>query len=411
MRIPAHEATTAQLGSLYPGVIAGGSRVDQVLVGTQASGELFCFDPFELYRIGALTNPNIAVFGQIGRGKSALVKTFLLRQAAFGRRLVVLDPKGEYGRLARALGCQPFVVKPGGDVRFNPLELDGTLGGPAQQRRGCLSNATVVAAAVLGRSLTPGEHLALEFALDQIVTSRRVTLAAVATALLEPLSNAALAIGSSAGELRGEGRELAFELRRFITGELSGIFDAEVGAGFDIDGPAAVIDLSAIYRSSALGPAVACVQLAIEARLRSWPNRQTLMVVDEAWAVLSNAGAARFLQSSFKLARAFGIANVVVAHRVSDLSSTGSAGSVVAQLAGGLLADCETIICYAQSEHEIGACTSAFGLTGVERGLLSSLRRGTAIWHVGRERYLVDHRLSAFERDLVDTDGAMSPRA
>jgi hypothetical protein len=53
--------------------------------------------PFELYRAGVLTNPNMVVFGQIGRGKSAFVKTYLWRQAVFGRRAWIVDPKGEYG--------------------------------------------------------------------------------------------------------------------------------------------------------------------------------------------------------------------------------------------------------------------------------------------------------------------------
>lgn len=405
-----HEATTAQLGALYPGMAASTSPLRQVLIGTQASGELFCFDPFEMYRLGLITNPNVAVFGQIGRGKSSFVKTFLFRQAAFGRRIVVLDPKGEYEPLARALGCAPLVLRPGGAVRLNPLALDATLGSRADQRRGCLYNATVVATAVLARELTPGEHLAIEFALDQVLEFQSPTLGSLARALLDPEARAATAIGSSVSELRGEGRTLAFELRRFVTGELSGIFDAEADAGFDFQAVAAVIDLSAIYRSSALGPAVACIQLAVEARLRAGSGRQTLMVVDEAWAVLANTGAARFLQSSFKLARSFGVANLVVAHRVSDLNATGKAGSLIAQLSNGLLADCETVICYAQSEQEVTLSSSSLGLTGVEQALLPTLRRGTALWHVGQARFLVEHRLSRFERELVDTDHAMRAR-
>ena len=407
--MPAHEATTAQLGALYPGMVGAASSLNEVFIGTQASGELFCFDPFELYRAGVITNPNIAVFGQIGRGKSSLVKTFLFRQAAFGRRIVVLDPKGEYGALGRALGCEPLVLRPGGDVRVNPLAVDLTLGSLEDQRRGCLSNATVVATAVLGRELTPGEHLALEFGLDQTLRCTQPALGLLTAALLEPEVERAAGVGMTVEELRGEGRALAFELRRFTTGELSGMFDGGIGADFDLQAAAVVIDLSAIYRSAALSPAIACIQLAVEERLRG-STRQTVMVVDEAWAVLANVGAARFFQSSFKLARAFGVANVVVAHRVSDLHSTGSSGSVVAQIAQGLLADCETTICYAQSEQEISSCSVALGLTGVERALLPSLRRGTALWHVGQNRYLVEHRLSRFERELIDTDQAMNTR-
>ena len=44
------------------------------------------YDPFALYRQGVVTNPNLVVVGQIGRGKSSFVKSYLWRQAVFGRQ-------------------------------------------------------------------------------------------------------------------------------------------------------------------------------------------------------------------------------------------------------------------------------------------------------------------------------------
>ena len=37
-------------------------------MGREQSGGLFAHDPFELYRLGRITNPNLVVLGQIGRG-------------------------------------------------------------------------------------------------------------------------------------------------------------------------------------------------------------------------------------------------------------------------------------------------------------------------------------------------------
>ena len=54
-----------------------------------------------------LTNPNICLAGQIGRGKSALAKSLATRGVAYGRRIYVPgDPKGERRQLAIALGGQ-----------------------------------------------------------------------------------------------------------------------------------------------------------------------------------------------------------------------------------------------------------------------------------------------------------------
>src|SRR5665213_4002766 len=129
-------------------MLAPSPPLDQVFIGRELSGELFCHDPFELYRLGALTNPNMIVLGQIGRGKSALVKTFLYRQAAFGRRVIVIDPKGEYAPLAAALGSEALKLAPGGALRLNPLAFDTAITDREERRRASIGAATAVAEAV-----------------------------------------------------------------------------------------------------------------------------------------------------------------------------------------------------------------------------------------------------------------------
>jgi len=48
-------------------------------------------------------------------------------------------------------------------------------------------------------------------------------------------------------------------------------------------------------------------------------------------------------------------------------------------------------------------------LSTTEAELLPRLRRGVALWKVGRRSFLVQHLLSSIERNLVYTDGAMDP--
>ena len=130
-------------------------------------------------------------------------------------------------------------------------------------------------------------------------------------------------------------------------------------------------------------------------------------MVDEAWAILSNLGVARWLQSSWKLSRAFGVSNVAVLHRVSDLHSVGASDSEQVALAQGLLADSETRVVYAQSPGELSVASDLLSLSTTEAELLPQLRRGVALWKVGQGSFLVQHRLSQMERMLVDTDAAM----
>ncbi len=90
------------------------------------------------------------------------------------------------------------------------------------------------------------------------------------------------------------------------------------------------------------------------------------MVVDEAWAILSNLGVARWLQASWKLSRALGVANMAVLHRLSDLRAVGAEGSEQVDLAEGLLADSETRVVYAQSPGEVARTAELLGLTDTE---------------------------------------------
>jgi hypothetical protein len=147
-----------------------------------------------------------------------------------------------------------------------------------------------------------------------------------------------------------------------------------------------------------------CAAASLEAAWTKNASEQTILVVDEAWAVLSNIGAARFLQSSWKLARSRGVANVAVLHRLSDLSATGDQGSVVTRLAEGLLADCESLVCYAQHSSELLRIADLFDLDDAQAQLLTRLQRSVALWRVGSRSFLVEHRLAPAERAIVDTD-------
>ena len=130
-----------------------------MVIGDDLLGGSFVFDPFELYAAGIVSNPNMVVFGQIGRGKSAFVKTFLWREAVFGRRAWVVDPKGEYGDLAEAWGVRPVALRPGGAIRLNPLDPgpEGAGGTNAQDvtARRRTELLASLGAACLGRNLAP----------------------------------------------------------------------------------------------------------------------------------------------------------------------------------------------------------------------------------------------------------------
>jgi hypothetical protein len=324
-------------------------------------------------------------------------------------------------------------------VRVNPLELpapDPDSGvAPAAARAGDergrpeaagnsgrsrLELLVALAGACLGRRLAPSEHASLELALAQATGALRLrqsrpqgpapTLPDVVAALLDPSEESASMIGASAASLRADGRDLALELRRMVTGDLRGMFDGPTSPGIDVCGRIVVLDLSSVYHSPALGALMTCATAWLQATLLRDDGGQTVLVVDEAWAILADVGVARWLQASWKLSRARGVANLAVLHRVSDLRAAGAAGSEQARLAEGLLADSETHVVYAQPAGELEGARKVLGLGETEVSVLAGLGRGVALWRVGRRPFLVEHRLSPAEAEIVDSDRRMSSR-
>ena len=417
-RVPAHVATTRHLSAAYPLVSEAGLGHEGVLIGRDVLGGSFVYDPFALYRRGVVTNPNMVVFGQIGRGKSSFVKTYLWRQAVFGRHAWVVDPKGEYGPLAQAWGVEPVALRPGGSVRLNPLDTEEEVAGDgpvvvgeAMRRRVALTASLAVAC--LGRDLLPRERAAVDAAVGDATGQARAggmpapVLPQVVDALLAPGADASRDLRTTPSTLMEDGRDVALELRRLVNGDLAGMFDGPTTPGLRLDAPLVVLDLSAVYHSPALGVLMACAAAWLQSAVRARHRNRIIVVVDEAWAILSNLGVARWLQSSWKLSRAQGVANMAVLHRLSDLRSVGTEGSEQVNLAEGLLADSETRVVYAQSPGEVARTGELLGLTATEAELVTQLRRGMALWKVGQRSFLVEHRLASGERWLTDTDQAM----
>lgn len=404
-RRPPYRTTTAHLQSAYPFVAEGALGGRGCYIGRDHYGCAFCYDPWELYRQGLLTSPNAIVLGEIGSAKSSLAKTYLWRQVGvFGRRGWVIDPKGEYGALAAALGTRPIRLHPGGHLRLNPLSAQGA---PEAQ----LALLLAVCTAALGRPLRPEEQAgAREALLAAGEGEKEPTLPGVTAALLEPPAHAAERLHTDVEALALSCREVALALDSLCSGALAGMFDGPTSPGLDLTGPLVVLDLSAMYGDQALGILMACATAALRGAIeaeRAEQARQTLLVVDEGWRVLAHLGVGEWLQSTWKLSRALGIAGIAIMHRVSDLLAAGDAGSREARLAEGLLADTQTRIIYRQSTDELRRSAELLGLSETERELVGGLAPGQALWRVGSRSFLVAHRLSAAERELIDTDARM----
>lgn len=424
--------TTRHSASLYPWQIGSALPAAGPVLGLDvlAGRTVFHYDPWELYARRVVTSPNMVVLGQLGKGKSALVKTHLHRQLLAGRQAFVLDPKGEYTALARLHRIPLLRLAPGSLDRLNPLDPHpGDT--PDQSLRRRAGTVAALAGTGLGRDLLPEERAGLTAALSGLDQS--AVLGDVVQRLLEPTPQMATDLGTSTERLAGAIRPVALELHRLLSGDLAGLVDAPTTARLSADGPGLVLDLSAAFGTPALPAVMVCAGGWLSSTLTHHPpvaapsssplsdrqlesggadardgNRQRLLLVDEAWALLHLPATTSWLQGISKLARAHGISLITVLHRVSDLTGQADTGTATQAQARGLLADAETRVLYTQNPSEQPLLREVLGLTGPELDLVTQLPPHRALWQIGQHTAVVDHLLSPLEaQHLVDTDQQM----
>jgi type IV secretory pathway VirB4 component len=414
---PAHRVTTRHAQAIYPFTAAGGLGGRGAFIGRDASGGAFCFDPWVLYEQGVLDDPNAIVLGKLGQGKSALVKTFLWRMLLFGRRAFVLDVKREYGPLCEAVGVRPVSLAPGGGVRLNPLAAR-----PEEHAQIDLLRA--IATTAIGEPVNQVEAGALREALRTVRRrgaagnrdsgrggAGEPTLPEIAEVLFAPSAEMAAALQTTPERLAADSRRAALALQDLCEGPLKGIFDGPTTPGLDLDAKLLVLDLHAVRDSPAVGILMACATAWMGAQLARSAEQsdraRMINVADESWKIIQHPGLGEWFQSNFKLARQFGVMNLVVLHKLADLQTVGDAGSRAARIAEGLIADASTRIVYHQDESQVQITRELLGLSGTEARLLTQLSSGQALWRVGSRSFVVQHYRSRAELRLTNTDTGM----
>jgi type IV secretory pathway VirB4 component len=403
------------LAGAYPFLAEAGLGSEGVYIGQDAwSGGGFCFDPWELYRQGVLTNPNCLLAGVVGKGKSFLAKSLATRSIAFGRRVYVPgDPKGEWSVVADAVGGAAIRLGQGSANRLNPLDpgpkpvgidIDEWRVLVRSRRRSLLGS---LAQAALGRPLHAVEHTSLDVALDSVTWQTATPLLThVVDHLFAPEPASADRMGGT--QLTEAGNHVAHALRRLVAGDLAGLFDGPSTVEFDPNLPMVSLDLSRIQGSDELMAMVmTCASAWMEAALAEPDGGQRWIIYDEAWRLMRQPALLARMQSQWKLSRGLGIANLLIVHRLSDLDAVGDTGSEVRALARGLLADCSTRVIYHQESSELRATAALLGLSSTEADQIADLQRGEGLWQVGRQSFVARHQSTADEREVFNTSRRM----
>jgi type IV secretory pathway VirB4 component len=384
-----HWATSRDLLSLMVPAHDAGTGLSGRSLGETQRGGSFALDPFDAYATGLVSNPNVIVAGSIGAGKSTVVKMMLDRALERGRRAVIIDPKGEYEALAKVHG-----------VRVVTLGQDGWCDPFPRNDRECRDLLRALIASAQGAALKSDQHYVIDEVWQQLDSPRPVR---VLRALFD-LTRAHLDSANATPE-----RSLALTLYRFVHGDLAGLFDGD-DEPMMFTGQLVVLDLSAQWSSNSFSVS-ALSAIAAAQQIVAGEDALGYLVLDEAWTLLADPHALRWLQGSWKLARAKGLSHVLVLHRWSDVAAAGDVGSAHRERAQGLLRECETSWLFRQPPDEAREMAVALGLHQREERYLSALPKGAALVRYGSHRSIVRVRPDVRDVTFVDTDRAMRVRS
>jgi len=411
-RLPVR-TSSGQAQAVYLPTAAPGLGDSGVIIGREVySGKGYVYDPFQLYG-QQLPAPHWLVLGESGNGKSALEKTYVLRQLRFrDRQVVVLDAQGEDGvgewnLIANALGIKSVRLDPmaalDGGVKLNPLD-------PAITTTGQLSLLRTIIEVAMGRGLEERAGFALKAAHAYVIATvkdRQPVLNDIIDTLRSPDLSAVESLGVQVGEVQSWGLDVALVLDRLVDGDLRGMFDGPTSAGIDLDAPLIVFDLSHIDRNSIAMPILmAIVGVWLE---HTWlrPDRvKRIFLVEEAWHIINSPFVAQLFQRLLKFGRRLGLSFVAVVHHLSDVVD-----GAAAKEASAILKMASTRTIYMQKADEARATGRVLGLPRWAVEIIPTLSPGIAVWDVNGNVQVVKHIITEAEKPLVYTDRAMTEDA
>ncbi|MCD0450412.1 DUF87 domain-containing protein [Actinocorallia sp. API 0066] len=242
-------------------------------------------------------NYNSVTLARSGAGKSYLTKLEILRLLYHRVEIAVVDPEGEYRRLAEAVGGTRIALGAPG-VCFNPFDLPEGQGDDTFDRRALFIQTLV--AAMLGEPLNPAAKAALDKAVMATYAAHGITSDRRTWKKEAPLLRDLATMEVAADD---ESKNLAARLTPYTSGSYRGLF-----AGPTTTRPQGHLIVFSL-RDLAEETRPVAMLLALDAIWRrvadSSERRRRLVVVDEAWTLMREAEGAKFLARLAKSARKY----------------------------------------------------------------------------------------------------------
>jgi conjugal transfer ATP-binding protein TraC len=376
---------SSPIASSFPFVSSELTSDDGILYGVNRhNNSLVIFDRF------SLQNANMVVFATSGAGKSYAVKLEVLRSLMFGVDVIIIDPEMEYNHLCEAVGGTYVNISLASESKVNPFDLPRPVG---QQ----ISTEDIIRSAVITLKglirvmfgkLTAKEDSIMDRALLETYAKKDITTSSNLSTIEPPIMQDLLDI------LEGmEGAEnLVLKLQKYTTGTFAGLFNSPTNVNMDNQLVAfSVRDLEDELRAMAIYNLINYIWNIVRSE-----KKKRLLVIDEAWWLMTHEDSAKFIYALVKRARKYYLGVTTITQDVNDFLNSSYGRAIVTNSALQLLLK--------QSPSAVDTIKKTFMLTEGEKYLLLESAVGEGIFFAGLKHAAIKIVASYTEDQLVTTN-------
>lgn len=378
-----------------------------------------------------LTNSNITIFGKSGSGKTFFVSLLTLRSILKGIRSVIIDPEGEYCKLAKPVGGTVIEISPESPTKINPFDVedeeetddDGNPTGKSVLKLKEKISDMINLIAVMAGGLTREQASIVSTVIGELYQERGITEDPNSIYEKKPIFDV------NTGEFYHDDikkemptfsdfhdkltefankknmqqlNELVNALAMFRKEEIYGMFDCQtsINVNFKKD-PLIIFDVSKL-EESILRPIGMYIALSWtwEKFVKKNPESQKFVICDEAWMLMdeSNAGheyTSAFINKSARRIRKRNAGLVVASQSFKEFASNQNGRAV--------LNNASVNIFLKQDSSDIDEVQSLFKLSDGEKNFLLSAAKGEALIKMGDESSVIFALSFPYEKQLIKT--------
>ncbi|MBU4436745.1 MAG: ATP-binding protein [Candidatus Altiarchaeota archaeon] len=378
------EITSSAASSCFPFAITSlEPHATGILIGFNKRNSIpIIIDPFEL------SNPNMLVLGTSGGGKSYCIKLMLMREFMESVDINIIDPQAEYTDLIKTFNGKTIKIAPGSNVVINPMDL---MGQTLDEKKLSL----LAFFRVLMGELKESQRAILDDAIDAtyeeigITTDPRTWSKRPPT--LEDLYKQVLPLTRSDKDvIYKPALEIANRMKTYVHGPLRFLNQQ---TKIDLDNRMISFDIRDIPDVGKGTLMFLLLEYVYNMMKKS--KKRKMLVIDEAWMVLSAGEEGEYILRLVKTCRKFNLSLTMITQDVEDVLTSRAGRAVMANTATKLLLKQDTTV--------IDEITERFHLNEAETRQLRIAGTGDALLIAGALRVPIEIKASPEEHKLITT--------